>query len=127
MRKFKVGDVVRFVGADENTYDEEIKSNGKFGRGWVDDPNEESFWNHRKFIEVIRNTNNKTIMTNLVTKFSNLFVKEPQLSFRKSGITDNQDILTDEGQKVFLSWLLTQNADKFKKEVVDELLKTEDK
>jgi len=58
--------------------------------------------------------------TNLVENFKNLFVKEPQKTFRSLGITDNNDILTDEGQKIFLSYLLHNKfSEDFKKEIVD--------
>jgi hypothetical protein len=53
--------------------------------------------------------------------------KEPQKSFRKAGITDGDDLLTDEGQKIFLSWLLHQKySEDFKSTVVDDLLKDQD-
>lgn len=51
-------------------------------------------------------------------------VKEPNKSFRKAGITDNNDLLTDDGQKIFMSWLLHKKyADEFKTSVVDEMTK----
>jgi hypothetical protein len=50
--------------------------------------------------------------------------KEPQKSFWKAGITNGDDLLTDEGAKVFLSWLLHNKfSEDFKKDVVDDLLK----
>jgi len=61
---------------------------------------------------------------NVVEKFALLFTKEPQKSFRKANITDGNDLLTGEGAKVFLSWLLTAKyADEFNKEVVAKILK----
>lgn len=68
---------------------------------------------------------NKT-MSNIKEKFSLIFKSEPQKSFRKAGITDGDDLLTEDGKTIFLSWLLTKHQDEFKKDVVDELLK-EDK
>jgi secreted Zn-dependent insulinase-like peptidase len=45
-------------------------------------------------------------------------------SFRKAEITSVYDLLTDEGQKTFLTWLLHSDyADEFKTDVVDGLLK----
>ena len=59
-------------------------------------------------------------------KFVLALTSEPQRSFRKAGITNGDDILTDDGQKVFLSWLLHKvYAVKFKAEVVSVLLKKE--
>ncbi len=55
-------------------------------------------------------------------KFVLAFKSEPEKTFRKTGITNGDDLLTDEGQKVFLSWLLKKNQDEFKKEVADEIL-----
>jgi hypothetical protein len=64
---------------------------------------------------------------NIKEKFVLALTKEPQKSFRKAGITNGDDILTDEGTKVFLSWLLHKKyADEFKTEVVNELLKKEE-
>lgn len=53
-------------------------------------------------------------------KFALALVKEPQKSFRKAGVTDNNDLLTDEGTRIFLSWLLhSKYADEFLKVVND--------
>jgi len=61
---------------------------------------------------------------NIKEKFVLAITKEPQKSFRKVEVTNGDDILTEDGQKVFLSWLLhTKYADDFKKEVVDDMLK----
>lgn len=65
------------------------------------------------------------IMT-ITNKFALAFKKEPEKSFIKAGITDNEGFLTVDGGKIFLSWLLKKNGDAFKAEVVDDLLK-EDK
>lgn len=61
---------------------------------------------------------------NIKEKFILALTKEPQKSFRKVGVTDGDDLLTEDGQKVFLSWLLhSKFADEFKKDVVDNMLK----
>ena len=76
-------------------------------------------------LELVEHKSNKTKM-NLKEKFSLLLTGEPQKSFRKAGITNADDMLTEEGKTVFLSWLLnTKYGDEFKKDVVDELLKDE--
>ena len=60
---------------------------------------------------------------NLKEKFVLALTEEPQKSFRKSGITDGDDILTEEGTRVFVSWLLHKKyADEFKTEVVEGML-----
>lgn len=61
---------------------------------------------------------------NLKEKFVLAIMSEPQKSFRKAGITNGDDILTDEGTKIFLTWLLHHKfAEEFKKEIVDGILK----
>lgn len=59
---------------------------------------------------------------NIKEKFTLAFKGEPEKSFRKTGITNGDDFLTDDGEKVFLGWLLKENGEKFKKDVVDGLL-----
>lgn len=59
--------------------------------------------------------------------FALAFKNEPEKSFRKAGITNGDDFLTEDGQTIFLSWLLKQNGEAFKKEVVDALLVEADK
>ena len=65
-------------------------------------------------------------MKNIATAFKDLFVSEPQKSFRKCGLTDANDMITSDGTAVFLSWLLSKNADAFKTEVVDKILAEEE-
>lgn len=62
----------------------------------------------------------------LVKKFSDLFIQEPQKTFRNAGVTDSSDMLTEDGQKIFLSWLLSKNQEAFKTEVVDKIVDKED-
>jgi hypothetical protein len=64
---------------------------------------------------------NKTQM-NLKEQFASVFKAEPQKSFNKAGLTDSSDVLTSDGQAIFLSWLLKTNGDTFKTEVVDPIL-----
>lgn len=67
----------------------------------------------------------------LVNKFNSMGIKdsfalafkaEPEKSFRKTGITNGDDFLTEDGQHIFLSWLLKKHGEEFKKDVVDGLL-----
>lgn len=72
---------------------------------------------HFKLLE----TNQNKIM-NIKELFALSFKKEPQKSFVKAGITDSNDMLTTDGQEIFLTYLLNKNGDAFKTEVVDALL-----
>lgn len=85
---------------------------------------------HVKYLELVNNNNGhqfESISNNnnmsVTEKFLIAFKSEPEKSFRKTGITNGDDILTEEGQTVFLSWLLKKHGDEFKKEVVDPILK----
>lgn len=71
-----------------------------------------------KLVEEVNQTNKM----NLKEKFVTLFISEPEKSFRKVGITNGDGILTEDGQKVFLGWLLKQNGAAFKTEVVDPMI-----
>ena len=66
-------------------------------------------------------------MNNLKEKFLLAITSEPMKSFRKAGVTNGDDLLTEDGQKIFLSWLLKKNSDEFKKDVVDGILEDEKK
>lgn len=72
-------------------------------------------------------SSNNIIMSNLVEKFALAVMTEPNKSLRKAGITNGDNLLTEEGQRVFLSWLLSKNAAEFKTEVVDPILAEEEK
>jgi len=70
----------------------------------------------------------ETTMSTIKEKFVLALTSEPKKSFRKAGITNGDDLLTDDGQKIFLTWLLhTKHADEFKTAVVDGLLADTDK
>lgn len=72
---------------------------------------------------VLELINSNINFMNLKEKFVQVFLKEPEKSFRKAEITNGDGILTTDGQSVFLGWLLKKHGDEFKTEVVDELLK----
>lgn len=88
---------------------------GKDGHCW---------WVRLNDIECI---NESKIMSKITDKFTLAFKKEPEKSFRLAGVTNGDDFLTDDGQKIFVAWLLKKHGDDFKKEVVDDLLKEESK
>ena len=133
MRIFKIGDKVKVVRHKNNCYYSEIGETGVVTNvGYFDDvypiqirlekKNSKGLY-EEKFAEedlelITTNTNNM----NTLDKFALLFKSEPEKSFRKAGITNSDDMLTDDGQKIFLSWLMKKNGDAFKTEVVDPLL-----
>jgi hypothetical protein len=84
-----------------------------------------TYWILEENLEGINEANasqNKNM--NIKEKFALALTKEPQKSFRKLGITNGDDMLTDDGVKVFMSWLLNSKfAEEFKKDVVDDMLK----
>ena len=57
----------------------------------------------------------------LKEKFVLGLTPEPKKSYRKVGITNGDDVLTDEGMKIYLTYLLNKDTD-FKKDVVDSML-----
>lgn len=139
MSKFKVGDRVKFnndgslatimnIPDDNHRYIElrfdEYKSGGggdydsEYGGNYYCVVMETS-------IELVSEVKNNNM--NIKEQFLLAITAEPQKSFRKTGITNGDDLLTDDGQKVFLSWLLKKNQDEFKKEVVDPILEDMEK
>lgn len=72
------------------------------------------------------NSNKNSIMTDVKQAFNQLFLKEPQKSFQKAGVTDGSNQLTSDGRDIFLAWLLEKHGDDFKKEVVDPILKSQE-
>lgn len=73
-------------------------------------------------IQLITNQNNMSIKE----KFITAFLVEPEKSFRKTGITNGDGFLTEDGEQVFLGWLLKQNGAQFKTDVVNDLLKEQE-
>lgn len=130
MRKFKVGDKVRIIQASDFDVKEHGLSNGMVGRIIYVTIHDSSYPYYLDIkpnrcmgesqLELIND--NETIMSSIKEKFVLAITPEPQKSFRKAGITNGDDLLTDDGQKIFLSWLLTKHAEEFKKNVVDGLL-----
>lgn len=71
-------------------------------------------------------TTKPTIMASLTEKFALAFKGEPEKSFIKAGVMNQNETLTTEGQAVFMAWLLKANGAAFKKEVVDPILAEEE-
>ena len=59
---------------------------------------------------------------NIKEQFVLALLPEPQKSFRKVGITNGDNLLTDEGMRIYLSWRLMKDAVEFKKEIVDDMV-----
>ena len=142
MTKFKVGDKVKINGKSvmsgsdwEDNYDNNIGYVTKIiGRGngidtfnciVVDNkPNtNDGYYFASQDLELISLTKKNM---NIKEKFVLAITPEPQKSFRKAGITNGDDLLTEDGMNIFLSWLLKKNQDDFKEKVVDGLLEDED-
>jgi hypothetical protein len=124
MSTFKVGDLVRRKwGTGGNGFIAEGKEFIVYGldpEGFIIDSYGK--YHYAENLELVKN--NKIM--NTLEKFSLAFKKEPEKSYRKAGITNGDDLLTDEGTKVFLSYLLTKHPE-FKTEVVDGILAEETK
>ncbi len=74
---------------------------------------------------IIKN-NNKTIMS-IKSVWKNITRKEPERSFVKAGITNDNDELTTDGKDLFIGWLLEKNKDLFNTEVVQPILAEQEK
>lgn len=74
-------------------------------------------------------TNNLTpnFMSTISEKLALAFKPEPQKTFRKLGITNGDDILTDDGVKLYLSWKFQIDQQKFCDEVAKPLLEEQEK
>ena len=129
--KFKVGDKVRRI--NENWVNGGIKigdigeitkinKNGAFSYGYS--INLEGYPKDYDplYFELISSGDSEVKSMNTLEKFKLAFKSEPEKTFRKLGITDGDDLLTSEGQTIFLGWLLEKNKNDFKKEVCDPML-----
>lgn len=132
MSKFKVGDRVKILtgcslcvaGEIAVIHDTDRNGNNKEAGPWAWGADPSSCCHCENNWELIKNITpvGKNIMSNLTEKFVLALTPEPQKSYRKAGITNGDDVLTDEGVKVFLTWLLAKHPD-FKTEVVEPILK----
>lgn len=136
MSKFKVGDKIRVkkdansIKSDSHIYFTDsmhcfLGREGKISGVWdcnycIDIDSDRFYWSE-KWLELIE-SNNKVTNMNIIQKFALALKAEPQKSYQKAGITDSSDMLTEDGTKIFLTYLLNKDTD-FKTQVVDELLK----
>lgn len=132
MSKFKVGDRIKTT---SNPMASAIYRNREAtiirdeGTGYAPlrlrfDNGDECNWVYENDLVIIKKARN--IMSKITDKFTLTFKKEPEKTFLKAGIIDNTDLLTTDGQSIFLSWLLKKHGEEFKKDVVDDLLKDEE-
>lgn len=70
---------------------------------------------------------NKTNMSTLTEKFVQAITGEPNKTFRKAGIINGDNILTQEGLLVLGTWLLNKNAKEFKEEIADGIVAEDEK
>lgn len=72
--------------------------------------------------------NNFSTMSSLKQKVAQLFLTEPEKSFQKAGIFDSSNQLTEDGQSIFLTWLISDKdtKDKFNTAIVQPLLAQEE-
>jgi hypothetical protein len=143
--KIKVGDKVRYY--DTSPYLEgEIGEISNNGAAWIwhNNPSRDGGQGNRSPSEKgykyswwfcigtlsdkleILNSSEQQPMS-LSSKFNEIFLQEPEKTFRKAGVTNESGMLTDDGQKIFLSWMLRKNGAEFKTEIVDKLVEVEEK
>lgn len=129
MREYKIGDKVK-VTMNMCSHGAEIGKEYMLSRRSTEKKNtwrfsgfEGNYYITEDEFELVTNKKNMSIKDN----FTLAFKKEPEKSFRKTGITNGDDFLTEDGQHVFLSWLLKKHGEEFKKEVVDDLLAQQEK
>lgn len=69
----------------------------------------------------------KTIMSNLITTFKNITRTEPNKTFVKAGVMNEDLTLTSEGTELFIQFMFDKHATEFKTEVVDAILAEQEK
>jgi hypothetical protein len=130
--KFKIGDKVKIVSINDNEYSYPFNRLGLVGKivNIVETEcpyaisTDDTYYYGEKNLELVELTNKNM---NIKEQFTLSITPEPQKSFRKVGITNGDNILTDEGLKVFSSWLLNKHAEEFRIDVVVDMLKEIDK
>ena len=65
-------------------------------------------------------------MSQTTEKFALALKKEPQKTFRKLGLTNGDDVLTDDGVKIFLTWMLQKYEKEFYEMVAEPMLKEQE-
>ncbi len=134
MSNFKVGDKVKIKvggvsdactthGGEETTISAIISGHrsslGRSDNYAETSPNIGNYW----LTDLILIENNMSIKE----QFTLALTPEPQKTFRKLGITNGDNLLTDEGGNIFLTWLLSKNQEAFKTEVCVDMLVEQEK
>lgn len=129
--KFKIGDRVKVVNhsagvggwnvGDTGTLESYCSFSGRNDCWNIRKDNGEIAYNAECELELLSGN----VELNMKEKFIQMFLKEPEKSFRKAGITNGDGLITSEGQTLFLTYLLGKNGDAFKTDVVDGLLAEE--
>jgi hypothetical protein len=70
------------------------------------------------------NKDNKKFMSNTMSKVRELFRKEPEKTFIKSGFMDDSENITDDGKEVLMS-ILWKEKEKELKEIADKIVGVE--
>lgn len=123
MSEFKVGDRVQVINFCSGAYAGHIYTLGMDGGSLITLlPSYESGGCKCTNNWILLANQNNKVSLNIKDSFTLAFKAEPEKSFRKTGITNGDDFLTEDGQKIFLSWLLKKYGADFKTEVVDGLL-----
>lgn len=108
-----------------------IREDGEERKAFIIDGDAGAEWDRIRLVKQGKssstNNNNltKNFMSSLVKKFQSLLLPEPEKTFRKAGVTNESDALTNEGHELFLAFLLKKHGTEFKTEVVDVLVKEE--
>lgn len=75
-----------------------------------------------KYLEIIGKGNNM----NIKSTWNAIKRSEPEKTFHKLGITDDNDDLTEEGLSLYQNWKFQQDKTTFKTEVADKIAAAQD-
>lgn len=106
------------VNKNDTHYPTVASGQGKFATTWYDETIDRFWGTDNSDKELL--TNKKTM--SITQKFRNLFRTEPFKTLNKVGLTNSENQLTDEGEIIFLNWLLVKHAEEFKTEVGEKLV-----
>lgn len=77
-------------------------------------------WFEVNQLELIKSKGN--FMGSIRDFYKSITKSEPEKSLNKAGLTDSNDVLTNEGREVFIAYLLEQNKTAFKTAVADPII-----
>ena len=126
---FKIGDAVRCINKDANPNSRLIIGNIYIvtkvdgNRLWFDNYNDS--WSDYQFELVHLIVKEKNM--NIKSVWNQIKRSEPEKTFNKLGITDENDELTAEGLSLYQNWRFQQDKAQFKTEVADPILAEQEK